>query len=435
MLITHGTLVTLDPLRGVVRDGALRLEGARITDLGPSTELRTRYPSEEQVDAQGMLVMPGFVCAHTHLYRNLLRGELASDPQPHKRWPQIEAALSYEDTRYATLLGAMEAIRRGTTVLFDQHLSPNATRFSLDAVAEAILQSGLRACLSYTVLDRDGTGRARQGIQENTRFAQRAQGEPSLAASMGVGTCTWVSNESLRACLGSAALADIGFHISLGTYRGELRDCEARYSIGAVARLQAMGLLGPRTLVAHNLRPGEEELATLAKNRSTLVLCPRFLLHAGQEGQRDRWLSAAGDGPDLALGSDELPPDMLAELGAAPVLLGPELSTGQLPEQNLLAPRLVSSATGLACRVFRDRLGVLKEGYLADLVLLDYVNAEQVSHETWPAHLLTGVDAASVDTTIVGGRLLMRHRELLTLDERAIIGRACDQVRDLLHRL
>ncbi|MBN1400733.1 MAG: amidohydrolase family protein [Anaerolineae bacterium] len=440
MLIIHGTLLTLDPERAeqgdaVLHDGALRIDHAHITDLDSTDVLRARYPRDDVLDAEGMLVMPGLICAHTHLYRVLLRGMLASDTQPHRRWPQIEAVLNYEDTRYATLLGAIEAIRRGTTTVFDSHLSPNALRFSLDAVAEAIIQSGLRACLSYTVTDRDGVAHARRGIQENVRLAERIRNERMLAASMGIGTCAWISNETLMAAVGSAAIANIGFHINLGTYRGELRDCELKYRIGAIERLQRFGLFGPRTSLVHVLSLDDDELARLSHSRSTLIYCPRFIMHAGREIGQSRHQQERLEMLSLALGSDEYPADMLAELRAAPLLLQVDPLAAPLATQRRLARNVLESAGALATRVFRDGVGRLQKGCVADVILLDYAAADQIDSETWPHHLLSAIDAADVDTTIVGGRVLMRHRELLALDERAIVARARQHAHALLGRL
>ena len=132
MLITHGTLVTMGPEGKVVPDGALYIQGDRIAELGPSSELLARYPAADRLDANGCLVMPGLICAHTHFYGAFARGlALPGDPAAdfpeilEKLWWRLDRTLWPDDVRYSALVSLVDAIRHGTTTLIDHHASQN----------------------------------------------------------------------------------------------------------------------------------------------------------------------------------------------------------------------------------------------------------------------------------------------------------------------
>src|SRR3972149_2266512 len=186
MLITNATLVTWEAGNRLLPDHALKIDGDRITALGPSAELEKQHAADrDRLDARGQLVMPGSICAHTHFYGAFARG-MAIPGDPPKDFPEIlerlwwklDKALTLDDVRYSALVCLVDAIKHGTTTLIDHHASPNAIDGSLDVIAEAVLQSGLRACLCYEVTDRDGPDGAKAGIAENVRFIKSQISNP-----------------------------------------------------------------------------------------------------------------------------------------------------------------------------------------------------------------------------------------------------------------
>jgi cytosine/adenosine deaminase-related metal-dependent hydrolase len=161
--------------------------------------------------------MPAAICAHTHFYGAFARG-MAVPGEPAANFPQIlerlwwrlDRALTPEDVRYSALVCLVDAIRHGTTTLIDHHASPNAIEGSLDVIAGAVQEAGLRASLCYEVTDRDGPERARAGIEENVRFARwlrdhPAQGHPMLAASFGLHSSLTLSDKTLEQCAAAAS--------------------------------------------------------------------------------------------------------------------------------------------------------------------------------------------------------------------------------------
>jgi len=184
VIIVHGTVVTFGANCQIIEDGAVRMEGDRISEVGATVDLQARYPEDTVLDAAGQLVMPGNICAHTHFYGTFARG-LAIPGPPMKDFPEILArlwwpldrSLDEEAIRYSALVPLADAIRHGTTTLIDHHASNRAIDGSLDIIAEAVEQAGLRACLCYEVTDRDGAEVAEAGIRENERFIRKVKGE------------------------------------------------------------------------------------------------------------------------------------------------------------------------------------------------------------------------------------------------------------------
>src|SRR5262245_22800937 len=162
MLLTNVTVVNWTP-RQIDPDRAVLVREGKIAEIGPSADMLARYPQEERLDGGGKLLMPGNICAHTHFYGAFARGLAIPGAAPRdfpeilrKLWWPLDKSLTLEDVRLSALLCLVDAIKHGTTTLIDHHASPNAIAGSLDSIADAVEQAGLRAVLCYEVTDRDG---------------------------------------------------------------------------------------------------------------------------------------------------------------------------------------------------------------------------------------------------------------------------------------
>src|SRR5690242_10146619 len=184
ILIGNGTVVTLGANNQLIEHGAVLIRGSRIAALGPDSQLRRQHPHAEYIDAHEGLIMPGFLCAHTHFYGAFARGmAIPGDPPRNfseileRLWWRLDKLLTLEDTRASAEIFMVDAIRNGTTCVVDHHASPNAVEGSLDVIADAVDQAGIRACLAYEVSDRDGLGVVADGIRENERFIHSLRAE------------------------------------------------------------------------------------------------------------------------------------------------------------------------------------------------------------------------------------------------------------------
>jgi putative selenium metabolism protein SsnA len=431
-LITHARLATLGDEPDLIEDGALLIEKDRIAALGTTAELTTRFPAAERWDVDGQLVLPASICAHTHFYGAFARG-MAVPGEPATNFPQIlerlwwrlDKALTLEDVRYSTLVCLVDAIRHGTTTLIDHHASPNGIEGSLDVIAGAVQEAGLRSCLCYEVTDRDGPERARAGITENVRFAkaQVARPAPRIAATFGLHASLTLSDETLADCVAAAGDLDLGFHVHVAEDGADQEDSLHKSGKRVVHRLHGAGILGPRTIAIHCVHVDEREIELLAETGTWVTHQPRSNMNNGVGVAPVEAMLDAG--VHVGLGNDGFSNQMFAEMKAAYLVHklwqhDPRAMPGDLVMQ------LAYANNADLARVFWPdlRLGELSEGAAADLVFLDYQPTTPLTAGNLPWHLLFGVEASAITATVCAGRALMRDRRLLTLDEEAITARS-----------
>ena len=432
MLVTNATLATFGSKGELIPDGALLIKGEVIADLGPSAELASKYPQEETLDAGGKLLMPGLICAHTHFYgafaRGMpLRGEPPSNfPQILERlWWRLDKALRPEDIRASALVCLIDAIRHGTTTLIDHHASPRFISGSLDIIASAVQEAGLRACLCYEVSDRDGPEKAQEGIEENVRFIERVKGGetgPLLAATFGLHASLTLSDETLEAAVERAEPLGVGFHLHVAEDLADVRDSLKRSGLRVVERLGKMGLLGERTIAAHCVHIDAFEMDALRQTRTKVAHNPRSNMNnavgvADVPAMLRRHIT-------VGLGNDGFSNDMFAEMKAAHLLHKHVSGDPQAMPADQVVKIAIQNNAAIAALFFPRPLGELSIGAYADLILLDYRPPTPLNAGNLPWHIIFGIHGGMVDTTIVGGRILMQGRRLLTLDEGEVLAQA-----------
>ena len=442
MLIVNGTLATMDEKNRLIPDGALLIEGDRIAAVGTSHDLRARYPDETVLDAKGRLVMPGLICAHTHFYGAFARG-MALPGEPPCNFPQIleglwwrlDKALDEEAVRYSALVCLVDAIRHGTTTLIDHHASPNVIDGSLDIIAEATLQAGVRASLCYEVTDRDGETRRRAGIAENVRFiaAVQAQANPLLGASFGLHASLTLSDDTLEEAAAAATPLGVGFHIHVAEDLADQRNSLRRSGLPVVERLHRHGILGEKTIAVHCVHVDETEVEILRQTGTRVVHNPRSNMNNAVGTARVA--DFLGQGIRVGLGNDGFSNNMFTEMHAA--YLAHKMAQADpraIPADTVLRMAFAHNAE-IASLFFPGPLGRLSPGVLADVIVVDYHPTTPLTAGNLPWHVIFGVDGTGVDTTIVGGQVLMRHRELLTLNEAAITARSRQIAAEVWRRL
>jgi putative selenium metabolism protein SsnA len=448
MLITGGTLVTMDTPNQLLADGALYVRDGRIADLGPRVELEARYPDAERLNASGKLVLPGIICAHTHFYGAFARGmALPGDPASsfvqilEKLWWRLDRALWPEDVHYSALVCLVDAIRHGTTTLIDHHASQGRILFSLEQIASAVDEAGVRACLCYEVTDRDGETAARDGIKENARFIRRAQtrqqeGDYHIGGTFGLHASLTLSDETLRTCVDIAQSLDSGYHLHVAEDKADVKDSLRKSGLRVVERLQKAGVLGPKTLAAHCVHVDRIETEILLDSGTMVVHNPRSNMNNAVGAADLPWMLHIGI--PVGLGNDGFSNNMFTEVQVASLLH--KQTTGDprtLPAERVM--QMLWDHNARIARTFFPALGAewgrLVRGAPADIILVDYDPPTPLAADNFPWHVLLGIDGTAVDTTIVAGRVLMRGRELLTLDEKAIMARARELAGKLWQRI
>jgi putative selenium metabolism protein SsnA len=433
MLITNATLITWGEPNQILTDHAVLIQDGRIAEMGPQAEMLARHPQAERLDARGQYVMPGNICAHTHFYGAFARGLAIPGPAPkdfpeilQKLWWPLDRSLTYEDVRASAEVMLVDAIKHGTTTLIDHHASPNAIDGSLDVIAEAVERSGLRAVLCYEVTDRDGEAKARAGIQENVRFIQRARNENiaggRVAATFGLHASLTLSAETLDACR-QAAPEGVGFHIHVAEHEADEYDSLAKSGMRVIDRLQAHGILGPQTIVAHAIHVDAREVSLLAETNTWVTHQPRSNMNNGVGAAEVESLLRAG--VKVCLGTDGFSHTMWEEWKTAYLLHKVWHRDPRRMNGADVARMAADHNARLAGSFFPEApLGVLAPGAHADLIFVDYHPHTPLTAGNLPWQIIFGFHESMVTTTIVAGQVLMRDRQLLTLDEAEIAAKA-----------
>jgi putative selenium metabolism protein SsnA len=431
MLITHGRIATFGQKPQVIDDGAIYVEGDQIVAVGTTADLIARYPEAEKLDAKGQLVLPGSICGHTHFYGAFARG-MAIPGEPAKNfieileklWWRLDRALDEDGIRLSALVCLVDAIRNGTTTLIDHHASPNLIDGSLDICADAILQSGLRVCECYEVTDRNGPDGAKAGIAENVRFAKslRTTHHATLAASFGLHASFTVGPETLDRCVADAQSLGLGFHIHVAEGAADEVDSQRRYGQRVGKRLYERGVLGEKTLSAHCVHVNANEIKWLAKTHTKVSHQPRSNMNnAVGTAPVQKMLDA---GVTVGLGNDGLSNNMYSEMKAAYFLHKATASDPRAMSGDTVTRLTYENNAQIASLFWPKPVGELTPGAYADMVFLDYFPYTPLTAGNLPWQIIFGVDGSHVTTTIVGGKVLMRDRVLLTLDEERIAAEA-----------
>lgn len=434
MLILNGTIVTWGEPNQILSGNAVLIKDGVIREIGPQAELVARHPNEEKVDAEGQLVMPGNICAHTHYYGAFSRGMGIPGPAPkdfveilHKLWFALDKSLSLEDVRYSTLVCLVDAIRHGTTTLIDHHASPNAIEGSLDMIAQAVTESGLRGSMCYEVTDRDGEERAKAGIAENVRFIQRIQrGDNAggrLAATFGLHASLTLSEATLDACR-AACPEDIGFHVHVAEGTADEFDSLQKCGLRVVDRLAKNQMLNEKTIIAHAVHVDHREVMLLAENHTWVSHQPRSNMNnAVGVSPVDSYMRM---GIPVCLGNDGFSNAMWNEWKEAYLVHKLWNRDPRWMPGDLVAKMATQNNAALATQQFGLPIGKVEVGAQADLMFVDYHPYTDMNTGNLPWHIIFGFNDSMVTATMVAGKLLMYHRELLTLDEKAISARACE---------
>ncbi|HEX9923156.1 MAG TPA: putative aminohydrolase SsnA [Anaerolineae bacterium] len=431
VLITNGVILTFGDDRRVIPGGALYYEGDTIVEVGDSAALEQKYPKTNRLDAAGKIVMPGMICAHTHFYGAFARGMAIPGEPPanfmqvlERLWWKVDRALTLEDSKTSALVALVDAVRHGTTTLIDHHASPTHIDGSLDALAEAVTESGLRVGLCYEVTDRNGPEGAQAGIVENVRFLKRLQAdpEPKLGASFGLHAAFTVGEETLEACLDAAHGLNTGFHIHVAEDKADEIDSLEMYGMRVAQRLEQKGILGPKTLVAHAIHVDETELDIFQSTQTKISHQPRSNMNnavgvAEVEQMLDKGIT-------VGLGNDGFYNNMFSEIHTAYLLHRVSKGDPRVMPGDRLITMAFNHNAAIAGLFFPKPAGALASGALADIILLDYIPYTPLTGGNYPWQLIFGMDGSHVTHTICGGQMLMRDRELLTLDETAIAAHA-----------
>lgn len=426
MIITNGRIVTWGYPNAILIDQALLIENDLIQKISTASELMRQYPEQQVIDARNMLIMPGNICAHTHFYGAFARGMAIPGAPPsnfvqilERLWWKLDKALDEEAVRYSTLVCLIDAIKHGTTTLIDHHASPNAIDGSLDIIADAVSQSGLRASLCYEVSDRDGNEKAIAGIVENSRFINKIKQSNDynglIKGHFGLHASLTLSDRTLEKCVEECP-QEIGFHSHAAEGVADQEDSIEKYGKRVIERFNDFGMLKDNSIMAHGIHLDDHEMDLLAKSQTWLTHQPRSNMNnAVGVAPVEKMLQI---GVRIGLGNDGFSNAMWDEWKTACLIHKDHHGDPQAMNGYTLLQMAITNNADLATSIFDNlRIGVIKEGAAADLIFVDYQEFTPMNAGNLPWHILFGFRDGMVESTMVAGKFLMHNKQIITIDE------------------
>jgi 5-methylthioadenosine/S-adenosylhomocysteine deaminase len=377
------------------------------------------------MDASGRLIMPGLINAHTHAPMTLFRGiadDLPLETWLYKYiWPAEAKWLSPDFVRLGTQLAAAEMIRSGTILFCDMY-------FFEDDIAEACKEAGIRVVIGEALVDFPTANcKTPEDQLKYTEYLLSQWHNDSLVIPSVQPHSPYAASAELMQR--AKALADeygVPYLLHVSETRSEVQESMEKYGRTPVARLADLGLLGPSTVAIHGVHLTDEDIELLAQYDVGVVHCPESQLKLASGFTPVPKLLEAGVkvglGTDGAASNNDL--DMFGEMGTAARVH--KVMAGDPTVVH--ARQALSMATLEAARVLglEKRLGSLEVGKRADLIVLDLDVPHMVPVYDITSHLVYAAHSGDVRTVIIDGRVVMRDRELLTLDEGEIFARARD---------
>ncbi|MFD9884144.1 amidohydrolase [Streptomyces alboflavus] len=424
LLVHGGDVLTVDASGTVVPDGAVAVRDGEIVEVGPAARLRSAYTAAEEIDARGCLVLPGLINTHTHLAMTLLRGT-ADDVTLQGFLERViprEAALLSPQTVAAGIGAAVaESVRGGVTAALDMY-------WFHEAAEEVAHAAGWRLLSGPTFMDvpepPDGRPYAERLGWAEAHLAARTPAPGTRPVVFAHSAYTLVPDQLVEIAELARAHGAL-LHLHAAENATEVATVTAQHGMRPVELLDSLGVLGPDTLLAHAVDLTDAEIAALARTGTAVAHCPVSNLKLGCGIARVPDLTAAGVtvglGTDGAVSSNTL--DVLGAVRAAALVHKAGGDPTAVGAEQAVRMATVESARALG---LDGQLGSLEPGKRADLIVVDLDRPHLAPRHDPYSTLAYAAGPADVRDTVVDGRVLMRDRTLLTVDER----RAVDALRE-----
>ena len=435
LLVTGGTVVTMNARFRVIEDGAIAIRGDKILAIGPSVEIATRYTPARRILARGKLVLPGLINTHGHapmvLFRGIANDLTLQDWLEKYIFPAEARNVTEEFVIWGTRLAALEMIRGGITTYADMY-------YFEDAVARETKAAGMRGVLGQTIIDfpvPDAKTPA-DGLVRAEEFLKRWKGDPLIRPAVAPHAIYTNSKETLQSAAELARRHKAPLLIHVAETKRELDDSLTKNGMTPVAYLDSLGLLGPNMLAAHCVWVNDADIALLARNQVGCAHNPssNMLLASGVApvpamlagGVR---LGLGTDGP--AGSNNDL--DLMEEMDLAAKLQ----KVSRMDPQALEARQTLAMATigGARALHMESEIGSLEVGKRADLIVLNLNSPHAVPMYDLYAQIVYSLKSSDVQTVVIGGKVVMHDRRVLTLNEAEIIARAREYRVQVKHSL
>jgi 5-methylthioadenosine/S-adenosylhomocysteine deaminase len=419
LLISGRYLYLQDQDKTIVKDGAVAILQDTIVETGIGSELAAKYPGAERLATEHGLIMPGLINTHTHAAMACFRGladDLSLMQWLHEYIFPVEAKLTGGIVYQATLLSLAEMIKSGTTSFSDMYL------FAKD-VARAAQKSGMRAWIGEVLHDfpSPNYGEVAAGYQYIEELFAMFSGHPLINITVAPHAVYTCSPELLKNLKNIADKHDALYSIHLAENEEEMKGSQERHGASPVMHLENLGLLDGRVVADHCVMLTDEEIALLARRGVKVAHCPESNMKlASGIAPVPRMLAAGlsvGLGTDGSASNNNV--DMFGEMNSAAKLHKVNL----LDPTTMPAETVLEMATTQGARVLaaESEIGSLEPGKKADLIVLDMNQPHLTPLFNIPSHMVYAARGRDVVHSVINGSIVMRNRQLTTLDEKAIL--------------
>jgi 5-methylthioadenosine/S-adenosylhomocysteine deaminase len=423
LIVTGGTVVTVDTAGRVIDNGAVAIDGSEIAAVDTAAAISTQFHGRDTIDASGQIVLPGLINTHTHAPMVLYRG--LADDLPLMEWlnnyifPAESKTVSPEFVRAGTRLAALEMIESGTTTFADMY-------YFEEEIARETRRAGLRGVLGQTVIQfpvADAKTPA-DALARAETFINEFKGDPLITPAVAPHAIYTLDGPTLRAARDLSRRLEVPTLIHLAESHDELRIAQERRAASPVEYLERLGFLGPGVVAAHGVWVSDQDIHVLRNRNVGISHNPESNMKtASGTAPVPAYLRAGvpvGLGTDGAASNNDL--DMFEAMRFASLLH--KIQTND--PSTLSARAVLEMATIRGARVLgmESRIGSLEPRKRADLITVSVSGARQTPMYDPISHLVYVIHGDDVRNTIVNGRVLMRDRKVLTLDEKAVIAEA-----------
>ncbi|NFI93453.1 putative aminohydrolase SsnA [Clostridium botulinum] len=423
LLVGNGRVITQDNKEPYLEDGCIAIRDNMILEVGNTDELKEKYKDYEFIDAEEKVIMPGLINTHHHIYSAFARGLTLNNP-PSKSlidilenvWWKIDKKLTLEDVKYSAYTTLIECVKNGVTTVFDHHASPMSASRSLFTIADAATHLGIRGVYAYEVSDRDGDEILNEGIEENVNFikASNEREDDMVKGMFGMHASFTLSDESLKKCVNSMKGLDAGYHIHAAEGIDDLNHCLKNNNKRVIERLNDFGILGEKTICAHCIHINKREIDILKETNTNVVNNPES--NMGNAVGCAPVMEMMKNEVVVGLGTDGYTSDMFESMKVENIIHKHNLCNSNVGfvETNKM---LFENNRNIAGKYFTKPLGILKEGAYADLIIVDYNPLTPMNENNLNGHIMFGMSGRGVDTTIINGKVVMKNRQIITVNE------------------
>jgi 5-methylthioadenosine/S-adenosylhomocysteine deaminase len=423
LVVTGGPVVTMDANGRVIDPGAVAIEGRDIIAVDTGEAIAARYAPQETIDATGHVVLPGLINTHTHAPMVLYRG--LADDLALMEWlqkyifPAEAKTVSPEFVRAGTRLAVLEMIQSGTTAYADMY-------YFEEEIAKATKEGGIRGVLGQTIIEFPvpDAKTPSEGITRATEFIRQWRDDELIVPAIAPHSMYTLDTATLKAIRSVADRERAPVITHLAETRDEVKIARDRYKLTPVQFLESIGFWGPRTLAAHGVWLSPADIRVLARRHVGVAHNPEsnMKLASGTAPVLELRKAgvAVGIGTDGAASNNDL--DMFEAMRFAGFLHKLKSDDPRaLPAMDLLKMATIEGARALG---MEREIGSLEPGKRADLIVVSMSGARQTPMYSPVSHLVYVTHGNDVRTTIANGKVLMRDRKMMTLNESAVLDEA-----------